>query len=68
MEAPSIDERIKELEMTVTYQDDVIETLNQVVIELRRTVDALAKRVETMDRETSGGSADALPHEQPPHY
>jgi len=62
------DERLKELEMKVTYQDDMIESLNQVVIELRETVDMLTKRMDAIDREAPDGSDGPPPHERPPHY
>ncbi len=68
MDAPSTDDRLKDLEMKVTYQDDVIETLNQVVIELRATVDVMAKRIQELDQANADGTSGALPHERPPHY
>lgn len=68
MDAPSTDDRVKDLEMKVTYQDDVIEALNQVVIELRAHVEMLTKRMDAIDREAPDGTSGPLPHERPPHY
>lgn len=68
MNALSPEERLTELEMKVTYQDDVIEALNQVVIELRDAVGGLKERLETMDLEATDTSSSSIPHERPPHY
>lgn len=62
------EERLTELEMKVTYQDGVIEALNQVVIELREAVGVLEARLVALDLEGAEGATSSLPHERPPHY
>lgn len=61
--------RITDLEIKLTYQDALIETLNQCVIELRGEVDGLRTTVETLQRQLLEGVVDVGPHdEKPPHY
>jgi SlyX protein len=68
MDADSTEERLKELEIKVTYQDDTIEALNQVIIELRRQLEVLTKRVDALDEQKADDAMGPLPHERPPHY
>jgi len=63
--------RIDDLESRLAFQDDTIQTLNDVLVEQRLLVDrmhlqlqALARRLEEM-QSSIGGEEDEAP---PPHY
>lgn len=60
--------RLTELEIKLTYQDELIETLNQVVIELRRELEATTKRLDDLERQVQIGVPEEAPDEAPPHY
>ena len=76
--AQSLPARVTALEELVTFQEDTIEALNQVVIELRGSVDTLEEQVanlKAMAVNQPGNKPDsALPDrpgtdpEAPPHY
>ncbi|WP_273527011.1 SlyX family protein [Pseudomonas sp.] len=67
----NVESRIADLEARLAFQDDTIQTLNDVLVEQRRLVDrmqlqlqVLARRLEEM-QSSSGGEEDEAP---PPHY
>ncbi|MEG4314194.1 SlyX family protein [Pseudomonas sp. FIP_A4] len=67
----NVESRIADLEARLAFQDDTIQTLNDVLVEQRRLVDrmqlqlqALARRLEEM-QSSIGGEGDEAP---PPHY
>jgi SlyX protein len=67
------DERIIELEIKLAYQEDLLQTLNNIVSEqqqqiqrLEKTCQMLYERMKSLSTETSGNSLDV--DEVPPHY
>jgi len=65
------DERIVDIEIKLTRQEDLLETLNRTVYEQQRQIDelealcsALARRV----RELTEASQQNPVNERPPHY
>ncbi len=63
------DLRFIQLETKVAYQDKLIAELNEVIIERTYALDALARRVEAVEkllREPPGETGPA--NEKPPHY
>ena len=64
-----MEQRLTELETKITFQDQSIEDLNQVVIELRAKVDELNRQckrlVEIIEDENIKDSSLETP---PPHY
>jgi SlyX protein len=65
-----MDERLTKLEIMATYQDDLLDQLNRVIIEQQGQIDRLQRRVEELDqRPWSGSGHDPnAPQEPPPHY
>ncbi len=67
-----MEERIIELESRVSFQDDTIRQLNEVVIELRGQIAELAGRLETAEEKLHGVTPDlVVPQDEedpPPHY
>jgi SlyX protein len=69
MNAPSLEDRITDLEIKLTYQDDLLRTLNDVIVELRGHVEALSERVESLESELAGeDDRPTRADEPPPHY
>lgn len=70
----SHDEEFIDLQMRVTFQEDTLHQLNDVVSQqsteillLREQVRALAKRLEEFMRQPSQVES-SVPDERPPHY
>lgn len=68
------EERLRELENRAAFQDDLIESLNDVVARQDRELTRLARRVADLESKLAEmAEAAALPvapggHEVPPHY
>lgn len=67
----SMEERVTELESRLTFQDDTIQALNDVLVAQQRALErlqlqvaALAKRQEEVDGQFEVGEDEA----PPPHY
>ncbi|NQZ01863.1 MAG: SlyX family protein [Bdellovibrionales bacterium] len=64
-----MESRLNDLEMRIAYQDQIIEDLNKVVIELRREVERLNRRVEESENQEDALNLKDLAQEvPPPHY
>jgi len=66
------EEAIIELQMKLTFQEDLLENLNQVIIDqqgeiskLERTVEAMIVQIHSMQTSVEGNSPQ---QEIPPHY
>ena len=68
----SLEDRITNLEILLTQQDDVVDTLNRLVHEQRLLVEALQKRVKSLDEKLGSGGGSNMASEKdetpPPHY
>ena len=68
----SLEDRITNLEILLTQQDDVVDTLNRLVHEQRLQVEALQEQVKRLEDKLSnaGGSNMASEKDEtpPPHY
>jgi SlyX protein len=66
--------RLEELESRLAFQDDLIESLNQVVARQDRELAQLDRRVRELERrlaelaEAAASSGAPPGHEVPPHY
>ncbi len=65
--AQRLEQRVTELEIKVTHQDRLLETLNQVVIEQRTEIEAMRRSLEEFEQAVKNMNEDA-PNEPPPHY
>ncbi len=67
-----MEERLAELEMRVTFQDQTIQELNEVVTRQQAQIDRLAREVETLKSHLAGLAPSlVIPAEEekpPPHY
>ena len=68
----SLEDRITNLEILLTQQDDVVDTLNRLVHEQRLLVEALQKQVKSLDEKLGSGGGSNMASEKdetpPPHY
>ncbi|HCT98918.1 MAG TPA: SlyX protein [Methylococcaceae bacterium] len=67
------EERLIELEIKVSYQDDLLQTLNTIIATQQRQIDCLehayktmAERVNSLANKTAEDTAPT--YEIPPHY
>ena len=63
--------RITELEIKISYTEDLVDELNRIVFRQQQQIDLLAKEIRTLREQAQS----AQPHEQgnlrdelPPHY
>jgi SlyX protein len=68
----TLEERIADLEIRQAFQDDTIQTLNDIIVEQQRALDrctaqirVLAERQAELQSSGGGGMPDEAP---PPHY
>ena len=66
------DNRITEIETKLAYQEDLIQSLNQVIIDMQKQIDALELQNNIL-RDNLKDIEQALPNSQdtnevPPHY
>ncbi|GAC1036176.1 SlyX family protein [Pseudomonas oryzihabitans] len=68
----TLEERIADLEIRQAFQDDTIQTLNDIIVEQQRALDrcaaqirVLAERQAELQSAGGGGMPDEAP---PPHY
>ncbi|TWI58596.1 SlyX protein [Pseudomonas duriflava] len=65
------DDRIAELEVRQAFQDDLIQTLNDIIVDQQKRIERLQLQVEVLARRQAemalaqGGGDDEAP---PPHY
>lgn len=68
------DERLNELEIKLSFMDDMLEELNQVIVRQQATLDLLvqelrALKAQSADPATHAGDTTARARENlPPHY
>jgi SlyX protein len=71
---PGTEARLDELESRLAFQEDLIESLNEIIARQDRDLIRLEQRVKSLgDKLNDLGEAGALPgispgHEVPPHY
>lgn len=72
METNPIEQRLTELEIKVSFQEDLLDQLDAVVVRQQTQIDALIREVvqlrQQQSTESAGGAARNLRDELPPHY
>lgn len=67
-----MESRLTNLETKVAYQDDLVETLNRIVVTQQQQIDLLQQQVQMLyDQMRSLTPSDLAPgevDERPPHY
>jgi SlyX protein len=64
------EQRIVELEIRFTEQQELLQELSEVLYAQQRLIDTLRAEIDTMKRklEAEPGLVDARANERPPHY
>jgi SlyX protein len=62
--------RVETLEVSLAYQDDLIEQLNATVTEQARTIDLLKRRMDELKERVLDLQVASAPRDEPPppHY
>ncbi len=67
-----MEERIDTLEMAMSYQEDTVRTLNEVVIDQGKKIEELELQIRKLTQKLEDlielAGEDSMPHERPPHY
>ncbi len=67
----SMNEEIVAIETKLAYLEDVVGTLNNLLIEQQKQIDRLEsgrKELERQLEELVDSGGEAMPHQRPPHY
>ena len=66
------DKRLDDIEIKLTSQEDLLDTLNMQVYQQQKKIDGLellcAELVKRIKELTLNHSQTGLPHDRPPHY
>jgi SlyX protein len=68
-----IDQRLTDLEIKISFTEDLVEDLNQIIVRQQQQIDLLLREVANLQQQSSsqdGGGAGfrSLRDELPPHY
>ena len=65
-----MEQRISELELRFTEQQDLVQQLSDVVYQQQKALDLISAELRTMRKKLEGepGMVDAKADEKPPHY
>ena len=64
-------EEMEMLEVKVSYLEDTVSKLNDVIIDQERTIGSLLMRIESLEKKVEDlieVSSEARPNRRPPHY
>ncbi|MFL9880065.1 SlyX family protein [Herbaspirillum rhizosphaerae] len=67
------EERLIDIELKLTHQEDTVDTLNKIVYEQQKKIDELEKLLTTLARQVkdtanSISEQRSIENERPPHY
>jgi SlyX protein len=63
-----IEKRIIDLETKISFQDQTIEDLHDMIYKQQQQITQLEKAFENFHRQIKSGENDIRPNEKPPHY
>ncbi len=66
----SYHERMVEIETKLAYQEDLLQSLNEIVIQQRESIELLERKLNKINDRTlnHGGREHSAESEPPPHY
>jgi SlyX protein len=70
-EAQVTDERLTNLEIKASFTEDLVDSLNQVIVRQQQDIDLLLRQLAQLREQMAGADAGAprnLRDELPPHY
>ncbi|MFJ9451838.1 MULTISPECIES: SlyX family protein [unclassified Herbaspirillum] len=67
------EERLVDIELKLTHQEDTVDTLNKIVYEQQKKIDELEKLLTALARQVKDAANSAseprsIENERPPHY
>ena len=64
------DNRLEDIEIKLTRQEDLLDTLNMQVYQMQKKLDALEMLCSALVKQSREAMTNqtGLPHERPPHY
>lgn len=62
------EKRLIDLETKISFQDQTIEDLHDVIYKHQQQINQLQKAIENFQNQIKSGENDILPNEKPPHY
>ena len=66
------EDRLIDIELKLTYQEDTVDTLNKIVYQQQRKIDELEKLLSALARQlkenTGSNNERTIADEKPPHY
>lgn len=66
---PHTEHRLTEIEIRIEYQERLIETLNQVILEMRDEMQLMRRDIQKMKHQLDDTQMPLGPaNEKPPHY
>jgi SlyX protein len=71
MDRRDVDHRLTELEIKVSYAEDTLDRLNEIVVRQQRQIELLTRELLELRRQPAAGDAPvfrSLRDELPPHY
>ncbi len=71
MPTTDIDKRLMDLEIKVSFTEDLVEQLNQIIFKQQQQIDALIREVSQLRLQAPDGGTGgfhSLRDELPPHY
>ncbi len=70
MDNTKLEQRLADLEVEFTHQNETIDTLNEAVINQWKEIDRLSGQVRVLSEQLLSIEDDGKPHEvtRPPHY
>lgn len=67
-----IEERLIEIELKLTHQEDSVDALNKIIYEQQKKIDQLEKLLTALARQVRDNASNTnernLDNERPPHY
>lgn len=70
-DAEKIEQRLTDLEIKASFNEDLLDQLNQVIVRQQQQLDALVREVSRLRLQSTQAASGGLSHardELPPHY
>jgi SlyX protein len=62
------EKRLIDLETKISFQDQTIEDLHDVIYKQQQQINQMEKAIENFKGQLKSGESDIRPNEKPPHY
>jgi SlyX protein len=62
------EKRLIDLETKISYQDQTIEDLHEMIYKQQQQIAQMEKAIDNFQRQMKSGDSEIRPNEKPPHY